>query len=733
MKPAMLWTVRRPLAVLALGLATPVFALDARLLRPDGTPLAGAEVSLLGRSGTTRTDHDGRFSWQPDPAPPFEVLVVLPSGRVMRPILVETLPETGPLSLSVATLEETVTVTAGGAPGIVGAPASATAVLPAREFRTRQPANLVRVLENVAGISAVSEGQAAVPAIRGLAKGRTLILIDGARVTSERRVGPGATYLDPITLESVEVSRGPATVAYGSDAFGGVINARTRAAEPGSGFGGRVTGSLGQGAPDRRLALELRHGFAKGGLLAQGHWRESDDYDSPQGEVVNSGYRDYGFRARADRQLASGVFSLSWQSDLGRDIGRPRNNSQSVRFFYPTEDSHRATASYEAAGVAGFSRVGANAFFGTHSVVTDQDRFATATTPRSLERAEVSARDYHVRAFAQRPWGGTRIELGADVNGRFGLEALEIRRVFGADGSLTRDDTIVSVEDAHRTDAALYATAEAPLARLASLAGGIRLDRVTTRNTGGHFGERSTDHTAGSGFLALTGGPFGSFTATAQVARGFRDPVLSDRYYRGPTGRGFITGNPDLDPEASLQLDAGLRYASGRWRAEIHGYEYRFDDLIERYQAQTDFFFFRNRGRAQIRGVELELRSELKHGLSLALAGHLIRGRALDDDAYLDDAPPDTLTLELRKHFGERGFVQARGALYADDDRPGPTEQARTGYGLLDLSGGFELTRGLELRLLARNLFDEEYFVSPDARAVLAPGRSLLLTARFDF
>ena len=42
---------------------------------------------------------------------------------------------------------------------------------------------------------------------------------------------------------------------------------------------------------------------------------------------------------------------------------------------------------------------------------------------------------------------------------------------------------------------------------------------------------------------------------TAQVARGFRDPILSDRFYRGPVGRGFIEGNPDLKPETSLQFD----------------------------------------------------------------------------------------------------------------------------------------------------------------------------------
>ena len=720
--------------VLLVAVSSPAVAFEAQVVRPDGTPLAGAEIAILGRAGVTRTDDQGRFSWQPDPEPPFEVLVVLPGGRIMRPILVEGLPEEGPLLLAVTALEETVTVTAGGAPGIEGSPASATAVLPAREFRVRQPANLAQILENVAGVSQVSEGQAAVPAIRGLAKGRTLVLIDGARVTAERRVGPSATYLDPVTLESVEVSRGPATVAYGSDAFGGVINARTRSAEPGSGFGGRLVGSLGEGTEEKRAALELRHGFATGGVLAQGHWREADDYDSPQGTVANSGYSGYGWRARADRYAHNSVFSLAWQSDLGRDVERPRNNSQSVRFFYPSEDSHRLTASYEARKALGFDRLGANAFLGTYSVVTDQDRYATASAPRSVERSDVSAKDYHVRAFAQRPVGGARLDLGLDVNGRFGLEALEIRQAYAADSSsLTRDETIVSIEDAKRTDSALYASGEGRLARALALAVGVRVDHVTTRNTGGYFGEHTTAHTAGSGFLSLSAGPLGALSASAQVSRGFRDPMLSDRYYRGPTGRGYITGNPDLDPETSLQLDGGLRYTAGRWRTELHVYQYDFEDLIERYQTAPDFFFFRNRGEARIRGVELELHGELSHGWSASLTGHIVRGRALDDATDLDDAPPDTLTLQVMRTFGERGFVQARGALYATDTRPGPTEESREGYGLLDLSAGYSPVRKLELRVLARNLLDEEYLVSPDSRAVLAAGRSILVTASLDF
>ena len=349
-----------------------------------------------------------------------------------------------------------------------------------------------------------------------------------------------------------------------------------------------------------------------------------------------------------------------------------------------------------------------------------------------MERPEVSARDFHVRGFAARPVAGARLELGVDVNGRFDLEALDETLFYDTAGGLEHTETFISVDSARRVDAALYASLEgAPLSRL-TLSGGLRLDRVTTRSQGGFFGDRATGNGAASGYASVSVGPFHGFGFIAQVARGFRDPALSDRYFRGPTGRGFITGNPELDPETSLQLDLALRYTAARWRVSAYGYRYRIDDLIERFEDDPDLFLFRNSGRARLRGVELEAQAELAAGLELELSGHLIRGEALDDDAFLDDVPPRTLTARLTWELS-RGFVQLRGALYAEDDRPGPSEQPRDGYGLVDLAASFRVVGGVELRALLRNLLDAAYRVSPDRRAVLAPGRSVLLTASIAF
>jgi outer membrane receptor protein involved in Fe transport len=699
-------------------------AFEGRILNAQGRPIAGAEVTILGRAGESRTDADGRFTWVPDPPTPFEVLVVAPGGVYMKPILVEQLPG-GVLELTVAPLVNEVVTVSGSAASIETSPGAGTATLTATEIQTRAPANLVQALENVAGINQVSEGQAAVPAVRGLARGRTLILIDGARVSSERRVGPSATYLDPDVVEGVEVARGPGSVAYGSDAFGGVISVRTRSVAPMAPLAARVSTTLGAGIPDRRLSGEVSKGFSRGGVLFAAHTRDVDDYDGPDGEVFNSGYSDRGFLGRATYQLGNGLLSAGWQSDFGRDIERPRNNSRTVRFYYPTEDSHRFTVSYDARDLAGFSRVMLTGFAGSYAQVTDQDRFATATRGRSIERADVSANDFHVRGFGERLIGVARVEVGVDINGRYGLRALDIFEAYAPDGVLESTITNVSVDSARRVDTGVYAAIEAAPTPMVSLAGGIRGDYVTTRNDGGFFGDRSTANGAGSGFVAVTLGSFRGFSTTAQIARGFRDPVLSDRYFRGPSGRGFITGNPDLDPETSLQFDLGLRYTSPRLRAATYFYHYRINDLIERFEAEEDFFFFRNRGRARLRGFEVEAQASLGAGVSLESAFQIARGRALENDAYLDDVAPETFSVQLRKGFVTRNaFVQLRTAWHAEDTRPGPTEIAVPGYTLLDAAGGLALIDRLELRLSARNLLNDRYLASQDARTVPAPGRS---------
>jgi outer membrane receptor protein involved in Fe transport len=724
------WVCLTCLSTGAAAYATDGRVIDAR----TGRPVAKAEVTILGRPGAVYTDAEGRFSWKPDPTPPFEVLVILPGERFTKPVLIEKIPADGTLELRISPLvEETVTVTAGLAPDIETTLASATTFLPSQEIQSRQPANLTQAVESVAGVSTISEGHAAVPAIRGMARGRTLIMIDGARVTSDRRVGPSATFLDPFVLDGIEVARGPGSVAYGSDAFGGVIYARTRRIDPASPTAARVVAALGAGSPQQRIGAEISKGLGKGSVALQAHYRDFDDYRSPTGEIYNSGATDRGFLTRGEYEIGKGTLGAAWQSDFGADIGRPRNNSTTVRFYYPVEDSHRFTGTYDLRQVGGFERISINTFVGSYRLVTDQDRFATSTRGRTLERADYDAKDFQIRASGERLFSHGRFEVGVDANGRFNVHAVDTVTNYTVAGDISSEVENISIEEARRNDTGAYATVETALGSKATAAAGVRGDYVMSRNRGGYFGDHATSSGALSGSGSLSVGPWAGVTFTGQVGSGFRDPTVSDRYYRGPTGRGFITGNPDLDPERSIQFDVGMRYTASRIRLGLFGFQYRINDLIERYQTATDFFFFRNRGRAQIRGIEVEAQARLGWQVSLEVTGTVTRGLALDDSTALDDIPPATFTMGLRRPVSTWGFVHVRGAFYGVDDRPGPTEVRVPGYTLVDVVVGATLAKWIDLNLSVRNLLDQNYPVSPDARAVPAPGISAVLTATARF
>ena len=656
---------------------------------------------------------------------------MLPGGRVAKPVQIDKLETILTITVEAAVAEE-VTVAAGAAPSIDATPAAGMTMLSAREMQLRAPANLMQSIENVPGVSQVSEGQAAVPAVRGLARGRTVILIDGSRVTSERRAGPSATFLDPSMLDGVDVARGPGSVAYGSDAFGGVISVRTRRpAYTGLQASGALT--LGGGVPDRRGEGSVSKGFGVGGILFGAHGRGADDYRGPEEDVLNSGWSDYGFLARGERLFASGLFTASWQSDFGRDIERPRNNSNQVRFYYPFEDSHRLNASFERENVAGFESFHISGFLGSIEQRTDQDRIPTASRAREIVRADVDSRDVQFRVAARKDLKRTTVEVGADVNGRYGLEAHDIIIQYNLAGDVVSDTDSLSIDSARRIDTGVFAQAEAPFGGVFSTKGGVRFDHVSNKNTGGFFGDRSISNGAAAGFASLSAGPFKSVVLTGQVSRGFRDPTLSDRFFRGPSGRGFITGNPDLEPETSLQFDFGARYATSRLRFAAYGYHYRIDNLVERFQTETDFFFFRNRGRARIRGVEFETQANAGHGISFELAAQIARGTALDDDADLDDISADTFSVLVRKMFGTRASAFVRLATYADDDRPGPSEVDAPGHTNLDLGATWSLHRRLEIRGAVRNLLNDEYYASPDPRFVLAPGINGFVTIAFRY
>jgi outer membrane receptor protein involved in Fe transport len=701
------------------GIATPVDGrvIDAR----TGAPIAGVEIAIVGQRGSVRSDDAGRFRWPVAPQMPIDVIVVLPDGRVARSIRLTALDATRELTLTLdAIVTELVAVT-GAAPTIDAAPGAATTLITGADLQLRHPLTVSQAVGTVPGVSWISEGQSAVPAIRGLARGRTLILVDGSRASTERRAGPNASFLDPGAIRTIEIARGPGSVAYGSDAFGGVIAARTRGPDYSAKMHVRFTGTTG--APEQSGDLEVSTGYGSGGVLMAFRARDFEDYHAPSSVVPNSGWRDRGARARWEHLKAAGRWSVGWQSDFGRALGRPRSDSDLIRATSPFEDSHRLTGSYERPSFGGFRNLRFDALAGAWRQRTDQDRLPTPTRPRSIERADLSSREAQLRLTGERAIGRARLHVGADVQGRYGFEALDTTLSYNLADAVTSTMTTVSIESARRTAVGLFAESDAQVACRVRMSGGLRVDAVRNTNVGGFFGDRSVSNAALAGLLAVTIAPAERLTLTGQVARGFRDPILSDRFYRGPVGRGFIEGNPDLRPETSLQFDLTARYVAGPIRLAAAGYHYRITDLIERYAARETVFLFRNRGRAELGGVEVEAQATLPHGFALEATVEASRGRDAVDGTPLDDVAPPAGSITFRHAVSARVASYARIKTVGSHSTAGPSEVPTRSHTIADAGVSWSVARHLALRGAMGNLLNRAYESSASPRWVLAPGR----------
>ena len=106
---------------------------------------------------------------------------------------------------------------------------TAESVISDLEIKEKISENVVSALLETPGVHFIGKGGFSItPSIRGLARRRVLILLDGARVTSDRRAGSSASFVPPEMVKRIEVIRSASSVLYGSDAIGGVVHVMTR-------------------------------------------------------------------------------------------------------------------------------------------------------------------------------------------------------------------------------------------------------------------------------------------------------------------------------------------------------------------------------------------------------------------------------------------------------------------------------------------------------------------------
>jgi len=103
-------------------------------------------------------------------------------------------------------------------------------------------------------------------------------------------------------------------------------------------------------------------------------------------------------------------------------------------------------------------------------------------------------------------------------------------------------------------------------------------------------------------------------------------PSLSEAFYTGITGRSSIVGNPDLEPEKSLNIDAGLKIHHKNIFLGAYLFQYSIRDMIEKFPLSDTAYTYENIERGRIRGLELEFQFQPTKKLEIFGNGFYYRG-----------------------------------------------------------------------------------------------------------
>ena len=192
-----------------------------------GAPVADARLTLVELGRTTTTGVEGRFSFA-GVNPGRYHLSVSAIGYAPRiePVTVadEDVTLQFALKRSVVELEALQVTATPNATTLLNSPQPVSA-LGGDELRQAQAPSLGETVQDLPGVRSLSTGTGiGKPVIRGLTSNRVLIVADGQRLETQQWGDEHSPNVDTEDAERVEVIRGPASVLYGSDALGGVVN-----------------------------------------------------------------------------------------------------------------------------------------------------------------------------------------------------------------------------------------------------------------------------------------------------------------------------------------------------------------------------------------------------------------------------------------------------------------------------------------------------------------------------
>ncbi|HEY7482770.1 MAG TPA: TonB-dependent receptor [Gemmatimonadales bacterium] len=702
-----------------------------------GAPLPQVRVTVLEAHRTTTSDLEGRYTLPGLPGGTYAVSFALvgfaPQVRrvtvaesdlrldvVMRPTLIE-LPELQVTATPLATTSLT--------------SPQPTSLLSSDELEANRSPSLGETISTLPGVRSFSTGTGiGKPVIRGLSSNRVLVLADGQRIESQQWGDEHGPQVEAAEAERIEVIRGPASVLYGSDAIGGVVNVVTPPLPDGIGrsrfVGGKVLAaySTNNEQPDGTLSLE----GASGGLGFRGSFtgRRSGDVRTPAGELFNSGGR-----------TLNGSGTVGYRGSFGSITASYNRRDERVEIHEdPAEDP----------GATPFQRIGEDRVHVEGSLAAgpshiDLDLGYERNRRREFETSDETqvalgllARTYSADLrFHHVPVGPFAGIIGASA----------LRNRFDKFG----EETLIP-ENSY-TNVGVYAFEQAESGRW-SFSAGARYDyrrlSVDDDEEIGVLAQRRIYHslTGNLGALYRVAEPV---ALVGNVGRGYRAPTAFDLFSNGVhegTVR-FERGDSTLKNETSVNLDLALRVQTTDMRAEVGGFANYIDNFIfpnptGATDPESGFQIFDiTQGNARLVGFEAAVEYHATGFLHLRGTADYTHGQNRTTDTPLPFIPPFRATYSARLEGGDQwtlrhAYVSLGGESNVRQTRVDADDFAPPGYTLVHLGAGFALPAGrssVGVDFQVRNLFDKAYagFLSRYKTYALDPGRNVIVQLSTEF
>ena len=694
-------------------------------LEPSGIPARNAVITIAELKKSVLTDERGGFQFNDVPFGRYQLIAHL--DRVpdaVKTVEVTQRDQTIELQLTLAPVSEQVTVTATGSAEAVGSSYQSVTSVAALELAQRNPTSIGEALEYQLGIAKRSFGPASGrPVIRGFDGDRVLVLQNGLRLggiasQSADEVEP----IDVLSLDRLEIVKGPATLLYGSNAIGGVVNGISTNDVYQKGLSGYLTAFGDTNNWQAGGSAGFKYGVGNVLIFGNGGAQKAHDYRTPLGIVLNS------YSRSADAGGGLGWFPrrgwVSFNYTYDRRIYGIPVEPDAIDFEYLKMHRH----SYEVKGglreLGGFIE-GGDFAVSYNDYVNHEFEFESDENVTELDSLATN-KNWNYRA-----------NLNHQRRGRFS-------GTFGISG-FTRDYKSIGAEaPAPRTKQnsfAVYGLERVDFEKVGFQFGG-RVEQ-NGYNPEGNFRKRNFVGFSGSAGVRIPLWTGGSFVTNYQHS--FRAPALEELYNNGPHPGMlmFDIGNPNLNAEQGDGIDFSLRHNSERLRLESSVYYYNIRNFVfTAFTGVTDPgshlpIVDYAQGRSRYVGTEASIEARIVPALWLNGKVDYVRADLTQPNKPLPRIPPFRATLGAEWRYTALS-IRPELILARQQSRVFDNESPTQGYAVLNLNASYTIVKTRAAHILTiggYNLTDRLYRNHLSFIKEIAPemGRNLRLSYTLRF